>query len=281
MGEKLSFERVQFRMSQLRDRSNNEDRLRKALGQTDDMLASTVTEDQKWKNTERNWQLYMAESKKSLLEDDLAQYRYFVPDLLIKDVHYPSTPVSGKIRLQIFNIDFTDLKYKDDLESLVVQVIIDSKASEPIKFKRRIPCDLRTTGVSFDLNQAQSFELLVFDKLAKLKGFVFFRLSWMMEYMEGTFDKVFKEKMELVSRGTIELSIRNQTTSTLIEPLQNGIFRKKAIKRKIYKRLGHEFVSHGQGALILKCAHCSDLIYTATSAYCRSIDFQVMHLIVI
>ncbi len=49
-----------------------------------------------------------------------------------------------------------------------------------------------------------------------------------------------------------------------------AIVRQKVIKRKIVKRMGHEFVNNGQGALVLRCAHCTDLIYTATSSFCRS-----------
>lgn len=207
--------------------------------------------------------MLMTQSKEELIEMGLKNYRYCVPEELVTEGGYANSPVTGKLRLQVLNIDTPEEK----TESLMIQAIIDSVASEPSKFKRKVPCDLGITGIELDCNQAQTFELLVFDKSAKLLGFVFFKLSWLEQFLDFKgFSRTFHERLELIPKGSIELSIRLMP-NTVETP---GLVRQKAIKRKVIKRMGHVFVSQGQGALLLQCSHCTDLIYTSSSSFCQS-----------
>ncbi|PJF19337.1 Protein kinase C [Paramicrosporidium saccamoebae] len=267
--EKLVFERAQFRVRQLRDRLRTEQRLSHALLSTSPIEPSSddrLRDTQKWKSTERNWQILMAQSKEELIEMGLKNYRYCVPEELVTEGSYANSPVTGKLRLQVLSVDTPDEK----TESLMMQAIIDSVASEPRKFKRKVPCDLGISGIELDCNQAQTFELLVFDKSAKLLGFVFFKLSWLEQFLDHKgFSRTFHERLELVPKGSIELSIRLMPVSpnTLETP---GIMRQQVIKRKVVKRMGHRFINQGQGALLLRCSHCTDLIYTSSSSFCQN-----------
>jgi hypothetical protein len=213
----------------------------------------------------------LAQSKAQLAAEGLHWFEGFVPPQLIARRGYEYESVTGTLNIKIKGANFQH----DSGSSLVIQVLMDSWMSPPMKLKRRGgKCELSETGVTIDCKAARSLELLVFDKSTTLLGFLFLRLSWLTSKDSLTVSNIFRERLCLVPfSGTIDVDIHFEpvrgTLPTPKEAKKQEIQRQKVIKKTVVTRLGHEFVSDGQGALLLKCAHCQDMIYTSISTFCR------------
>jgi hypothetical protein len=118
------------------------------------------TDQEKWKSNDRKWQTLLAESKYRLTAEALHQFESYVPLALIPERLYASEPVTGKFFLKV-----KDIYLHDELgETLIIQVLVDTKMSKPMKLKRNgVPCELNTLGYEFDCKQAHGLEVLVFD----------------------------------------------------------------------------------------------------------------------
>lgn len=278
-----------FRVNQLRDRLANERRLQAALreevererngdgekqngaeegGEEDEEAADADKEDSspvphkrhRWRITERSWQLYLSQRGADLCARALEDYQKYYPLDAIPRRQYPSRPLSGTLKVKIHQIDFHDHRQ----DSLIVQIWVDGSGTEPVKFKRRELCDLATNGIQVECNRAQQAEIQVFDKVGGLLGFLAFRLSWLEDHLPLVFGRTVDEQLDLVpAPGTIRLSlsIRKMDIAEDKTPLEAIVKRQGAIKRQFKMILGHEMAQKTHSSVVLKCAHCQDIIY--------------------
>lgn len=281
-----------FRVNQLRDRLANERRLQAALReeveweQGDEGEKQEEREDDddgdydghdaglvphkghRWKITERSWQRYLSQRGADLCVRALEDYQKYYPLDAIPPRQYPSRPLSGTLKVKIHQIDFQDHRQ----DSLIVQIWVDGSGTVPVKFKRRELCDLATSGIQIECNRAQQAEIQIFDKAGGLLGFLAFRLSWLEDHLPLVFGRTVDEQLDLIpTPGTIRLSlsIRKMDIAEDKTPLEAIIKRQGAIKRQFKIILGHEMAQKTHSSVVLKCAHCQEIIYP-TGLQCSS-----------
>lgn len=311
--EPLTLPGVIFWINQLRERLRSEEALCRALdflsispattmadgydaSATEDDQPPTLSDAHKWKTTEKSWQQYLAQTRGKLLETRLSDLENFFPAslVMISDRRYLSgqSVANGTLHIRVLGASLGPEEERPE-ETLVVQAWVDSRASAPLKLKRTGEgCDLIRTGLRMDCKQAGTLDLLVFDKGANLRAFAFFRLAWLEAYMGTTFDRTLRGRLHLIPSGSINVAIRLTRSSVSGIPdsvireigMETGgppgaLTRQRVIKRRIHAHLGHEFITGSrQSALIMKCAHCSDLIYAKIGVKCRSTGRGGRHL---
>lgn len=311
--EPLTLSGVIFWISQLRERLRSEEALCRALDflsishattMGDGYDASALEDDQpslpsdahKWKTTEKSWQQYLAQARGRLLEARLSDLENFFPGSLVmlpdRRYLYGQPAVNGTLQIRVLGVSLGPEEERPE-ETLVIQAWVDSRASAPLKLKRTGEgCDLIRTGVHMDCKQAGTLDLLVFDKGANLRAFVFFRLAWLEAYMGTTFDRTLRDRIHLIPSGSIDVAIRltrssvSEIPESVIKETAVGtggtpgaLTRQRVIKRRMHAHLGHEFITGGrQSALIMKCAHCGDFIYAKIGVKCRSTNGGRRHL---
>lgn len=263
--ELVDFERICFRINQLRDLIRNEELLGEAL-QTLSPHGLQVEKDDLWKSSDHNWQSYLSHRKCELASKALKNYQRVYPLDVFPKVSYSSSPVSGRLTVRIHTVDLED----GGVESLIVQVWVDGTALPPLKLKRLEACELKTHGVTVECAQSRTLEVQIFDKRGKLLAFASFRLSWLKDHLPQTFKgNEFEGLVEMVPCGRMAMSVGLSSANADI--VWTGVERRGAIKQQPKLRMGHDLFPYGHAASLLKCAHCRDMIYS-TGLQCSSID---------
>lgn len=331
----ISLEQILFKIEFVKKKLKSEEALNKALVQMMDELQKTSVsheslskqdEPAKWDCSATSWLLYLSSSKIEMLHENLKLLNSFLPvDIFfayhkkrqrlasnIGNSHHvvpdggtieckDKRPMTGVLILKITDINLSkDYSFSSEKsskrDSLLLQVWIDGASGHPIKLKRSGgSCPLSTDGIAIDLVHANYLELLIFDKDAKMLGFIEFRLSWLADVTKTAskddlekgfgFGGSLNEEITLIPGGNVKIEARIRelkqfdssrafVESNSMEEADGGVMRRtKAMKRRTLHVMGHELCSMGGGASIfMKCANCHDMIYSGVYR-CRKCHF--------